>query len=124
MERQKNKRAARVVRDAVWGGHPPRIRNNQTTQLPRLPGETNGVAMPYCAEPDRFNGPDGTPRLEAVVDDDGVTHLIQGIRLNGEYVSYRTVSGFFFCLCNKHHPGPEVLVKNVTCLECLVVYNG
>jgi hypothetical protein len=69
-------------------------------------------------------GPDGSPRIEGVVDDDGVYHFILGVFRNGEFISDRDGAGWLYCLCNKLHPGPEVLFKTVTCLECLVAYNG
>jgi hypothetical protein len=68
--------------------------------------------------------PDGSMRVVGVVDDDGVYHYIQAMRLNGKLVHFQSDDGWYFCLCNKQHPGPLIQMKASNCLECLGEYNG
>lgn len=62
-------------------------------------------------------------RVEGVYDD-GMYHLVWARRIQGTFVASIDNMGWFQCLCDKHVPGPLVLVKTATCLECLVAYSG
>ena len=66
---------------------------------------------------------DGTVRLTAVVDDNGIVHLIRGY-FNGAYVNYRDNKGQSFSLCDVGFSGTAKLVETATCIECLAVCNN
>jgi hypothetical protein len=77
--------------------------------------------MASCTETATFKGPDGSPRFQLLVDDDGIAHYpwMTVDQFHG-WVPELDDYGWYSTLCEKDHPGPLVLCIAITCIECLV----
>ena len=67
----------------------------------------------------RFFGPDGTPRIACLKDDDGVYHLPIMFLDQGKLRPDRDEAGWYMALCYMNHCGPLVLARGATCILCL-----